>query len=533
MKKLVSLLTVIVLVAVLATAVFAAEEPALVVDTVETVAGDEVVITVSIVNNPGIAMGEMVIKYDESVLEPVDMIPDDEEDEDTLGLQCMVVNEDWKWETIFNVKNGFFGFSASKGKLKGDCVMFTMTFKVKEGTLPGTYPVAVDVDFIGDDDQDYITSTEFCGGVVVACADHVAGETVTENVVAPSCATEGSHDEVTYCVYCDKELSRNTVVDAKLPHTPADAVVENEKAATCAAEGSYDLVVYCSECDAELSRETKTVEKLAHTPADAVVENEKAATCAAEGSYDLVVYCSECGVELSRETKTVEKLAHTPAEAVKENVVDADCVTAGSFDLVVYCAECGVELSREHVEGEFGDHVAGEAVVENEVAGADCVTKGSYDLVVYCTKCGHEISRETKEGEFGAHNYVEHVTEPTCCQDGMKAMVCEICVDIIDETVLPATGEHTVAYYDNEDGATHTVYCVTGDKVLNDAEAHTYGDYVDDAENAGWKYQECVYCGYIHREEIAETGDNAMIAVAMATASMMAIALVVSKKKEV
>lgn len=532
MKKLISLLTVIVLVAVLATAALATEAPALVVDTVESAAGEQVVVNVAIVNNPGITVGEMYIEYDETALEPVDLVPDDPEDEDTFGVQYVTAVADWKWEIIFNDANGFLGMSASKGTLKGDCVMFSLTFKVKDGAQPGSYPVKVDVDYIGDDDADLIYGETFEGAVVVACTNHVAGEVQIENVVPATCQAPGSHDEVTYCSICGFEMSRVNVPDALLAHTPADAVVENEVPASCQAPGSYDKVVYCSECGTELSRETVPVEQLAHTPADAVVENETPATCQVPGSYEEVVYCSECGEELSRTKFDTELGDHVAGEAVKENISNADCQTKGSYDLVVYCTVCGAELSREHVDGELGDHVAGDVVIENEVVGADCQTAGSYDEVVYCTLCGEELSRETKEGQYGEHSWDTVVTPASCCNDGLEVVSCKVCGEVSSETVLPATGEHTIVYYDNEDGLTHTVYCQTGDKVLDDAEAHTYGEFVEDTENPGWKYKVCDRCGYEHRESIPAFGDNSMISVAVATLAMLGIAVVVSKKKE-
>ena len=64
MKKIISLLAVVALVAVLATAVFAADEVALKIDTVDAAAGDEVVINISMVNNPGLTVGEFKITYD-------------------------------------------------------------------------------------------------------------------------------------------------------------------------------------------------------------------------------------------------------------------------------------------------------------------------------------------------------------------------------------------------------------------------------------------------------------------------------------
>lgn len=48
--------------------------------------------------------------------------------------------------------------------------------------------------------------------------EHTPGETVTENVVKPSCTEAGSHDDVVYCTACKEELSRKTVTDPALGH---------------------------------------------------------------------------------------------------------------------------------------------------------------------------------------------------------------------------------------------------------------------------------------------------------------------------
>ena len=47
-------------------------------------------------------------------------------------------------------------------------------------------------------------------------------------------------------------------------HTPDAAVRENIVAATCTTAGSYDEVVYCMACGNEVSRTQKTIDKLAH-----------------------------------------------------------------------------------------------------------------------------------------------------------------------------------------------------------------------------------------------------------------------------
>ena len=593
MKKIVSLLAVVMMLSLMVFAATANEEPYLVLDQTTAAAGDEVVINVSIVNNPGFGEGILYVSYDETALEPMDMIMDDPDDEATLGVQFIRIgaemnfdqNGDYvgnisKWNAMaeVNMENGKVVFAASKNMSKDD-VFMNMGFKVKDDAVPGTYEVTVYVEYLADD-QEFLVGQTFTGTVVIPCEEHVEGEVQIENVVEASCTQEGSHDEVTYCVYCGIELSRQNVVDAKLPHTAGETVIENEVPASCQAPGSYDEVVYCSVCGEEMSRTTVAVDQLAHTPGEVVIENEVAASCQAAGSYDEVVYCSACGEELSRTTVAVDQLAHTPAaavienevagtclvkgsydevvycsvcgeelsrttvetelgdhvaaEAVMENVENADCQTPGSYDLVVYCSVCGEELSREHVEGELGNHAAGEVVIENEVAGADCQTPGSYDEVVYCTICGCELSRETKEGKVGEHKIETVVTEPNCCFEGKSVEKCALCGEVFSETVLPATGEHALTFVDNEDGKTHKVICSNTNEVLNAAEDHTYGEFIDDPENEGWKYKVCDKCGYIHREGATPppTGDHTVIAVVAATLAMLGTALVISKKKE-
>ena len=236
----------------------------------------------------------------------------------------------------------------------------------------------------------YIPYTcDICGETkqeITAQGGHKAAAAVKENVVAATCTTAGSYDEVVYCSVCGEEISRTTKTEAALGHTPAAAVKENVVAATCTTDGSYDEVVYCSVCGEEISRTTKTETKLGHKPAAAVKENVVAATCTAAGSYDEVVYCSVCGEELSRTTKTEAKLDHTPAAAVKENVVAATCGEDGSHEDVVYCSVCGEELSRQRVT----DPATGEHKYDKVTINTD---KGTH--TVSCSVCGQNDPANT------------------------------------------------------------------------------------------------------------------------------------------
>lgn len=78
--------------------------------------------------------------------------------------------------------------------------------------------------------------------------DHVAGEPVRENEVAPDCENPGSYDEVIYCTFpdCGEKISTNHVIVEKLNHIPGEAVKENEVAPGCEVGGSYDEVTYCT-----------------------------------------------------------------------------------------------------------------------------------------------------------------------------------------------------------------------------------------------------------------------------------------------
>ena len=60
---------------------------------------------------------------------------------------------------------------------------------------------------------------DICGETVtetIAKTEHIPGEAVRENEIAPTFDTEGSYDEVIYCTVCGEELSRNTMIVDRL-----------------------------------------------------------------------------------------------------------------------------------------------------------------------------------------------------------------------------------------------------------------------------------------------------------------------------
>lgn len=104
-----------------------------------------------------------------------------------------------------------------------------------------------------------------CTGVAAAAEVsahvHVQSEQPQiENVVPPTCASEGSYDEVIRCRYCGEVMERKNVTVAKTTqHQPGEPVVENKKDAKGCVDPvvRYDSVVYCEVCGKELSRTGK------------------------------------------------------------------------------------------------------------------------------------------------------------------------------------------------------------------------------------------------------------------------------------
>ena len=324
MKKIASVLLVVVLVALfMATGAFAEETttPQIVIDSVSAAPGEEVRVMVSM-SNISEALptnGVVVVSFDETGLELVDI---DCEEETT-----------WKGMVMANVEERKVSL-VNPNQQKKDCVLFEIVLKVKEGAV-GAFEVNLSVEyFLNDAGEDVVF--EVVPGVVTIAHDC---QWVPVEAEAGDCTHDGvkAHEK---CSICGKlridgvEVTEEDVVIKAPGHTPAEAVKENEKAPTCTEDGSYESVVYCSVCGEELSRETVAV-SAAHTPAEPVKENEVAPTCTEDGSYESVVYCSVCGEELSRETVVVPA-AHTYVNGV--------------------CSVCGAE-DPDYVSPETGDAI--------------------------------------------------------------------------------------------------------------------------------------------------------------------------------
>ena len=256
MKKLICVLMIVALMAAfMVVSAFAAENPQIVVESVTAKAGEEVVLTVSLVNNPGISNGKITVEFDETGLEFVEI---DTTPATAAGFTMALTNPEQ-----FNMN-----FLTVADNIAGDFVLFTVKFKVLED-VEGDFEVGLVLNKLVDGNNETV-EFEVVKGVVT-----VAHECTLEDVAeVPATCTEDGVKAHQKCAVCGKlyidgvEVTEEELV-IPAAHTPAEPVKENEVAATCTTDGSYEEVVYCTECGEELSR-VKVVVPAAHNFVDGV-----------------------------------------------------------------------------------------------------------------------------------------------------------------------------------------------------------------------------------------------------------------------
>ena len=160
-----------------------------------------------------------------------------------------------------------------------------------------------------------------------------SGHTEVIDAAVEATCTEPGKTEGKHCSVCNTVLVKQDTIPAT-GHTPDAAVRENIVAATCTTAGSYDEVVYCTACRNEVSRTQKTIDKLAHdydtttwVKADENQHGHKCKNC--DAITDLTAHvpgaaatettpqlCTECGYVIALATHpehTWVFVAETPA----------------------------------------------------------------------------------------------------------------------------------------------------------------------------------------------------------------------------
>ena len=150
MRKIMAiLLSVLMLCTMIPFATVSAEytEPTIVAATVEEAnAGDEIEVTISLMNNPGIVAAKVEIEYDRSVMELMTQELWDEEWEEYYEEVYIEMASGWNSDYVTFGQNGKCIVVFSYGTAKKDItkeLFFTAHFKIKEDAYSGTYPLTV------------------------------------------------------------------------------------------------------------------------------------------------------------------------------------------------------------------------------------------------------------------------------------------------------------------------------------------------------------------------------------------------------
>ena len=181
------LLMLILIVGALFTPIFADGTPAFRVSDASAAPGEEVTLTVSTENNPGIVGFMLKPEYDENVLEWVGVT-----EGNIGGTSEYVVGRPLGW---MNSK-----------PYSGNDVLFSLTFKVREGVGAGITAVTLsyDPDDVFDDDFENVDFAVIPGTVTITVPNAHTME--AHDAVQPTCSKNGN-TAYYYCTDCGKYFS--------------------------------------------------------------------------------------------------------------------------------------------------------------------------------------------------------------------------------------------------------------------------------------------------------------------------------------
>ncbi|MBQ7005498.1 MAG: hypothetical protein IJN68_03620 [Clostridia bacterium] len=250
-------------------------------------------------------------------------------------------------------------------------------------------------------------------------ATETATATITSAVKTPAtCTVKGT---TTYTATFDVDWAKKQTLDVKDIEIDSnnhigDTYTKDEDivAGTCISEKTWNEVTYCSDCNAKLSTVAKTGEKDANNHLNKTNYEQSDPTCLNAG-YTAGVFCKDCGKWISGHDE-IPALGHD----YKAVVTAPTCEGKGYTTYT--CSKCSDSYVADEVAA-LG-HTPAAAVKENNKA-PTCTEKGSYDSVVYCSVCTKELSREKKEVEAKGHDYTSTVTTaPTCSTEGVRTYIC-------------------------------------------------------------------------------------------------------------
>ena len=315
MRKIVAVLAAVLMLctAIPFATVSAAEEPTIEVSTVAVAnAGDEIQVTVNLLNipEPGLIGALVKLSWDESAMELVTYYDEDEEDYLNMieiGAKYNASSNKYIIPAPLGKCNvQYLRATASATQVRYEEHFFTATFKIKDDAVSGDYTITMK-------DEDY-NSKNFIRYGNLATDFAIQSATITINgtePVIPPCEHEYTYDCDTHCAICGEETR------PEAQH-----------------EYFYPCDQYCTICGEQTN--PRANHNVLHVEA---VE----ATCQQLGNIEYW-YCDSCGTAWLDETM-MRQTNMMSVKTFKDHEVDNDCDTD--------CNVCGTVIEPLHVR-EYG-----------------------------------------------------------------------------------------------------------------------------------------------------------------------------------
>ena len=433
MKKIISILVVVAMMATLLVSAAFAEEtkPQIVVESTTAAVGDEVTLEVSIVNNPGISNGKLSVTFDETALELVEVLFYEETEDDVVDFILGKLN---------GMNNGAdINFVGARNQKK-DGTLFKVVFKVLDNAA-GDLAVSVNVAYIDGDQEQGIAFDVVPGKIAVPAADPEPTTPPTEpttpptepttpptepttpptepeqpeqckhdlvhvEAVEPGCHMEGNVEHW-YCTICDlvcTDEAMTQVTNHKsviLPATGGELVHIEAVEAGCHMNGVIEHW-YCTEwervwADEALTKITNHLSVIVPAVGGEVVHVEaKEPTCYENGNIEHW-YCEKC--ELVWEDEALTKISNhmnvIRGALNHQNLIHMEGVEAGchmnGLQEHWYCEDCDTVWADEALT-QITNHknviipAVGGDVVHVEAKAPTCTENGNVEHW-YCEKC--------------------------------------------------------------------------------------------------------------------------------------------------
>ena len=374
MKKLIAIVLTLALIVACVVPMALAADAKIVVSSANAKAGEEVVVKITLQDNPGITSAKLNVAYDSSIMTIKSVSVGSAYSGAMTQSQTLSANP-----YILNYCDGLLTVDNTAEDFA------TITFVVAEDAATTAAKVTVtydQADVYNFDEDDVVFEVENATiSVEGASTPCTHANTELKNFVAATCTTDGYAGD-TYCTDCGEKVAQGTTIDA-LGHNYQ--VTSAAVAATCTAEGKT-AVETCSRCGDVKGGET--IAKEAHI-AETTEEVTKEATCTEAGSKTVTTKFTVCGY--INETKTEEIAATGHDLQTTEKVTkEATCAAEGEKEVTESCTKCDYTKTTTESIAKL-DHTWGD--VENAKEATE--TEEGYTGDKTCTVCGEVQKGET------------------------------------------------------------------------------------------------------------------------------------------